>query len=182
MAHAYSLSEMTTKDRSTLLVMLRRAWSRSTSADPEGWSEVNPAWGQCAVTSLVLQDLLGGTLCRTIVDGNSHYFNILDNGEEVDLTWEQFPFGATKTDRQPRERSFVLSFPDTARRYILLRTAVDLGPDRAKTQPGIGQLALQATSGSSPSSADSASTSSSTNARRSKAIERPSDQAPRSVS
>src|SRR5665811_2071764 len=116
---------MTIKDRSTQVVMLRRAWSRSTSADPERWSEGNPAWGQCAVTSLVLQDLLGGKLCRTMVDGHSHYFNILDNGEEVDLTWEQFRVGATKSDRQLRERSYVLSFPDAARRYVLLRTAVD---------------------------------------------------------
>jgi len=60
-----------------------------------------------------------------MVDGHSHYFNILDNGEEVDLTWEQFRVGATKSDRQLRERSYVLSFPDAARRYVLLRTAVD---------------------------------------------------------
>jgi hypothetical protein len=39
---------------------IRRAWCRDTSTDATAWSESNPAAGQCAVTSLVLQDTYGG--------------------------------------------------------------------------------------------------------------------------
>jgi len=56
---------------------LERAWSRETSADPEQWTPDNPAWGQCAVTALVVQDGFGGELVRATVDDASHYWNRL---------------------------------------------------------------------------------------------------------
>jgi hypothetical protein len=117
-------------DRSSLFRALRRAWSRSTSADPAGWTASNPAWGQCAITALAVQDVLGGRLVRTVVDGTSHYYNLLDNGEEVDLTREQFGAGPVVSARQIRDRSYVLSFPDTANRYLALKAAASSGAPR----------------------------------------------------
>ena len=46
--------------------------------------------GQCAVTALVVQDFLGGELIRAFVCGESHYWNRLPDGSELDLTADQF--------------------------------------------------------------------------------------------
>jgi hypothetical protein len=103
---------------------IMRAWDYDTSSDATNWREDNPAWGQCAVTALVVQDLLGGDLLRGLVNGVSHYWNRLPNGQEIDLTIQQF---GTITERQGaivRERDYVLSFPETAKRYELLRKRV----------------------------------------------------------
>jgi hypothetical protein len=104
--------------------VLEQAWSRDTSADPEGWSENNRPWGQCAVTALVLQDLFGGGLLRAKVDGISHYWNRLPSGEELDLTRDQFGPWPMIIAGEMRTRDYVLSFPDTVRRYELLKARV----------------------------------------------------------
>ena len=99
---------------------IRPSWCAATSADPKGWTPENPSHGQCAVTALVVQDLLGGTLLRTINDGISHYWNRLPTGIEVDLTREQFR-GWNPGEIVERDREYVLSFPETAARYELLK-------------------------------------------------------------
>lgn len=105
---------------------LRLAWSAETSATPDEWSAANSARGQCAVTALVVQDVLGGELMRSTVLGESHYWNRLPNGREVDLTLEQF--GGYIADAPPveRDRDYVLSFEETRRRYERLRQAAGL--------------------------------------------------------
>ena len=103
---------------------LLRAWDYDTSADPTNWKEDNPAWGQCAVTALIIQDLLGGELLRGLVNGVSHYWNRLPNGQEIDLTIQQFNTINERTEPVVRERDYVLSFPDTAKRYELLKSRV----------------------------------------------------------
>jgi hypothetical protein len=115
---------MKTRDRTKLYQAISGAWSRSTSADPARWTESNPAWGQCAVTALLVQDALGGRLARTMIDGVSHYYNLLPTGEAVDLTRGQFPAGSVATDKTIRDRDYVLSFPETSRRYGVLKAAV----------------------------------------------------------
>src|SRR3954462_7997877 len=79
---------------------IRAAWSRD-SCDPvdlDDWSHDNPARGQCGVTALVVQDLLGGELLIAEVhhaDGRRqgvHYWNRID-GAEIDLPREQFRSG-----------------------------------------------------------------------------------------
>lgn len=104
-----------------LQAQLKRAWSAGTSSDPAKWSPVNPAWGQCAVTALVVQDALGGALVRADVCGIAHYWNRLDDGQEVDLTREQFGLEVLVPAGEERDREYVLSFPDTKRRYNLLK-------------------------------------------------------------
>lgn len=111
---------------------IREAWCRETSSTPGEWTEDNPALGQCAVTALVVQDLLGGKLLRCEVDGESHYFNVLEDGEGIDLTFEQFLGSAAPGDEGPslitaseeRDREYVLSHPSTRVRYEMLRTLV----------------------------------------------------------
>jgi hypothetical protein len=78
--------------------LIRTSWSEKTCdpVDLPDWSTDNPARGQCGVTALVLQDLLGGELLAAEVhnaDGSRqgvHYWNRFADGVEVDLTREQF--------------------------------------------------------------------------------------------
>lgn len=109
------------------------AWCRETSADPKEWSESNPALGQCAVTALVVQDVLGGSIIRgeTAVGGvvvGSHYWNYLWR-TDIDLTRQQFAFNVEIVNASPRERSYLLSHTETARRYALLCERIGLTPN-----------------------------------------------------
>lgn len=94
---------------------IRRAWGGDTSAD-ENWTPENPELGQCAVTALILQDIFGGELLRTVANGESHYYNSID-GQIVDLTRAQFDEPLELEEPVERERGYVLSFPITASRY-----------------------------------------------------------------
>jgi hypothetical protein len=104
--------------------LIRSSWSEKTCdpVDLPEWSPENSARGQCAVTALVVQDLLGGELLLGEVhnaDGSRqgvHYWNRFAGGVEVDLTREQFT------------RSEVIQVP----------TVVARPPD-----PSIGRLAPQ---------------------------------------
>ena len=112
--------------------VIRASWSEQTCdpVDLATWSRANPASGQCAVTALVVQDLLGGELLIAEVDNADgsrqgvHYWNRLGEGVELDLTREQFTRGevihAPRTVARP---------PDTsvgrlAGQYRALATAV----------------------------------------------------------
>jgi len=94
---------------------IRQSWGDDTSIDPD-WAGSCPSRGQCAVTALVVQDYLGGDLLRATVDGTSHYWNRLTNGETVDLSREQFD-SFEPVNIEQRAREYVLSFPETAKRY-----------------------------------------------------------------
>jgi len=91
---------------------LRDAWCLWTSdpVDQPGWSDANPASGQCASTALVVQDRLGGELLIADVheaDGSRqgvHYWNRLPGGRELDLTREQFRDGEVVGVPEPVER------------------------------------------------------------------------------
>jgi len=108
----------------SMLKLFRKCWTRETSFDPLRWSPRNPAWGQCAVTALVVQDLLGGELLCCEVDGTRHYWNLLPSNRALDLTRHQFGnrFGLRPPGTEDREH--VLSFPKTRRRYEVLRNLV----------------------------------------------------------
>jgi hypothetical protein len=76
------------------------SWSLDT-CDPSDvaiWSPAEPSRGQCAVTALVVHDLLGGELLEAEVhhaDGSPqgyHYWNRFA-GVDVDLTRRQFASG-----------------------------------------------------------------------------------------
>jgi len=101
-----------------------------TSRDTEHWTPENPLCGHCAVGALVAQNLFGGELLRAslaeipeFAHMRSHYWNRLPDGTEVDFSAPQFggryPVGLKS---EARTRSYVLSFPETAKRYKLLMT------------------------------------------------------------
>ncbi|CAL9474988.1 hypothetical protein SUDANB106_02943 [Streptomyces sp. enrichment culture] len=117
---------------------LRASWSADTCCPSDGtriaWSPDNPAWGHCDITSLVVNDLLGGELMLGEVfhggrQEGYHWWNRLPNGIELDLTREQFVMGETVTGGRPVARP-----PGRTRRrweeYLVLRGRVEerLGP------------------------------------------------------
>ncbi len=143
--------------REELETAIEDAWTASTSANPSGWDEDNPSYGQCAVTALLVQDMMGGDIIwrdAVIEDAGekseyfdegehiSHYFNEADD-EEIDLTRQQFPDATDyQTDPDAVEdkldsiegetlREYVLDYEPTVIRYRELKTAVfeDLARD-----------------------------------------------------
>jgi hypothetical protein len=123
------------KEREQILLRIitpriRRAWCQETAAPncQKDWLPTNPAHGQCAVTALLIQDLLGGDLlCAEIPGHGSHYLNRLPDGELLDLTAEQFPPGTEIPPGLPQDRDEVLNSPrardaQTSNRYELLKT------------------------------------------------------------
>lgn len=65
---------------------LRTAWSSRTASK---WTSESPASGQCSVTALVVQDLLGGRILKTRVGASWHFYNEVHGGR-LDLTESQF--------------------------------------------------------------------------------------------
>ncbi len=84
-------------DTEMLRPILRGAWGRDT-CDPHDlpdWTPENPARGQCGVTALIVQELLGGDLVlgEVLVGGGRvgyHYWNRLPGGRDIDFTADQF--------------------------------------------------------------------------------------------
>jgi hypothetical protein len=114
--------------------ILEHSWSAETSANP-AWTAANKPLGQCAVTACIVEDYFGGEILNTkaeLPDGtiDSHYYNVID-GEEVDLSRDQFPEGTTFPAGQPKHgdyastREYILSYPVTKHRYDILRERVD---------------------------------------------------------
>lgn len=114
------------------LTKIKQITSSDTSSDPEGWTLDNPLWGHCAVVSLLAQDYFGGTIFRGSLEGidkyiylRSHYWNSLPEGE-IDFTAEQYPdLKFSDLLKGERSREQILSYPDTERRYMLLKKRFD---------------------------------------------------------
>ncbi|WP_246942822.1 YunG family protein [Bacillus pinisoli] len=65
---------------------LIKSWSKNSSSK---WTKDNPAKGQCGVTALVVNDLLGGQISKTLLDEGWHFYNKI-NGDRYDFTVSQF--------------------------------------------------------------------------------------------
>ena len=101
-------------------------WDQQTAKG--NWDEAEPSLNQCAVSALVVQDYLGGVLLRApMTNDDGHYYNRLPNGDVRDATRAQFEFIREYPLRQQAEertREYVLSYPDTVKRYELLKIRV----------------------------------------------------------
>ena len=114
---------ITIKDLSFALLT---SWDADTAKGE--WRPDVPSLNQCAVTALVVQDYFGGDLLRCpLNDGDSHYWNKIADGNEIDLTFEQFSYTRQFDEEGKtivRERDYVLSYPDTLKRYEILAKRV----------------------------------------------------------
>ena len=108
--------------REQLEKLIKESWSIETCYPPlqSKWSAMNPSLGQCAVTSLLLQDYLGGEILYDA--NNDHYWNKLSDGKEIDLTRNQFPKGTLFSKGEVIERENLFSATAQTRfRYELLQ-------------------------------------------------------------
>ncbi len=113
------MGSVSIKDVSTALA---QSWSLASSSK---WTVSNPALGQCGVTALVAQDLLGGEIVKTWVVKPEvrlwHYYNLIDN-KPIDFTISQFD-EPINYDNLPSNREE--AFQDTnARQYDYLSSTV----------------------------------------------------------
>ncbi|TDL76125.1 YunG family protein [Peribacillus frigoritolerans] len=69
-----------------LLNIFKKTWSLKSSSK---WTIDNPARGHCGVTSLVVNDILGGEIRKTPLSEGWHYYNIIQN-TRYDFTDYQF--------------------------------------------------------------------------------------------
>lgn len=105
---------------------------RGTSFDPSGWTKDNPLWGHGAVVSLLAHSLFEGQIWGVdlretkLVKMQFHFWNWFPDdttyGTQEDFTISQFG------DDYPGDllikwidASWLLSFPDTLRRFKLLQ-------------------------------------------------------------
>ena len=100
---------------------IEQAWSQETAGI---FYKDNPSKGQCAVTSMLIQDLYGGKLVRGTLGKSSHYWNELPDGTTVDLTRQQF---GDKADElvvdgyRNRDDVYNGNYGDTGDRYEILK-------------------------------------------------------------
>ncbi|WP_328926421.1 alpha/beta fold hydrolase [Streptomyces sp. NBC_00190] len=117
---------------------IRAGWSAETSEPADTsripWSAENPAWGQCDITAVVVQDIVGGELVLGEVfhggrQEGYHWWNQLPGGIRIDLTREQFRRGETVTPGRVVQRP-PGRLPRRWEEYQLLRRRVidKLGP------------------------------------------------------
>ena len=114
---------------------LQSSWAKDTAFDPKEWSESNKARGQCVVSSLVIQDYLGGDLVRYSVDEGdlheTHYANRLDSGVILDTTASQYTEPVTMRIKPVDLKDFSsvrekrLANNSTRKRYEILKARVD---------------------------------------------------------
>ena len=110
---------------------LINSWSKETSYElvKDNWSLKNKSLGQCAITSLIIQDYLGGDIvfAETIFDNSSvinHYWNFIDN-IDYDLTIQQFTSNYKFINKKIVSRNTLLRNLDTLKRYQILKEKVD---------------------------------------------------------
>ncbi len=117
-----------------LTAAIEAAWSQVTAAGDNLWSESNPAAGHCDVTSLIVRESVGGDLRMAQVFrggelSEHHYWNVLPDGTELDLTKAQFDGSETFGEATLMNDEFFASAgpmnPDLVSRLDMFRSAVD---------------------------------------------------------
>lgn len=98
---------------------LKKAWCAETCYPKwkNDWSSEKPEYGQCAVTSLLVQDELGGNIVFN--KKLNHYWNILPDGSNYDITMSQFDIEINPTPDKTVDRSEFGK--DVIKRYNLLK-------------------------------------------------------------
>lgn len=110
-----------------LSYILEQCWCKDTCCNKlkKQWTKKCKCLGQDAVTSLVLNDYLGGSIQRCYVNGVSHYFNIIDNNI-VDLTKAQFDEETFSYQNIAEiSRKYILNNNEIQKQYDLLKEHIN---------------------------------------------------------
>lgn len=104
---------------------LRKAWCAATAhpSYQKDWSEDNPSYGQCCVTALVMQEIIGGDIYECTMGRKKHFYNVAPDHQMHDFTAEQFPIPRCYCkNNKRRTRASLLKNKDVKERYELLKT------------------------------------------------------------
>ena len=85
--------DLTTEQLRELREKLEKCWCKETIWHKNTWNPDKLSKGQCYVTALLIQNILGGRIFHGTVENENHYWNELPDGTEVDLTSDQFDDG-----------------------------------------------------------------------------------------
>lgn len=120
-------------NRERVFEAIRDGWCPGTCGEPERFSHENPSWQQCDASAFVAWEYLGGDLVlgKVFVDGDQtehHYWNRID-GEDIDLTRDQFRDGETIVEANVVPSDFLRQNmasmkPDVLSRVEIMRTKV----------------------------------------------------------
>lgn len=105
-----------------LETILNLSWEKRTCYKElkEKWTYEKPYIGQSAVTSLVVNDLFGGYIMKVKVNGESHYYNVVE-GNIIDYTAKQYEDGLINyAEGKLAHRGRILQDYDTKSRYYIL--------------------------------------------------------------
>ena len=102
-------------DLDRLQQRLEAGWSSRTSSL---WSPDNPARGQCSVTALAVQHLVGGEILKTQTEAGPHFYNRI-GGVTRDFTAAQFD-APPRYDDLPSNADEALADTSEARLAALL--------------------------------------------------------------
>ena len=105
-----------------LETILNLSWEKRTCYKKlkEKWTYEKPYIGQSAVTSLIVNDLFGGYIMKVKVNGESHYYNVVE-GNIIDYTAKQYEDGLINyAEGKLAYRGRILQDYDTKSRYYIL--------------------------------------------------------------
>ena len=106
---------------------LKSSWNRDTCYPSclKIYDVSDKSTGQCAITSLIINDYLGGIIQSGYIEelGIKHYWNLI-NDEVIDITKGQFNKQYEFLDIKEKTREEMLSNENTKIRYELLRKRV----------------------------------------------------------
>lgn len=102
--------------------IIKISWTKETCypTNQNDWNKDNPSLGQCEISTLIVNDFMGGKIMRCMCGNSIHYYNIINNNI-VDLTRDQYEYLSPEySNGQERTREYILSNEDTKRRYLIL--------------------------------------------------------------
>lgn len=105
-----------------LETILNLSWEERTcyKEQKEKWTYEKPYIGQSAVTALVVNDLFGGYIMKAKVNGESHYYNVVE-GNIIDYTAKQYEDEFINyAEGKLAYRGRILKDYDTKSRYYIL--------------------------------------------------------------
>lgn len=132
--HKGRIPERAVEDLNLLQELITKSCSKKTSADPENWTKDNPLYGHCAVIAILINKNGGGNILRASLESakgyeqmRSHYWNLLPNGVEIDMSSGQFkgndrnlvPTGEKTKDGKLITVEDLLTNESTAKRYAV---------------------------------------------------------------
>ena len=97
-----------------LQYVFKDSWSLKSSSK---WSFYNPSSGHCGVTSLVVNDFLGGEIRKTHLPQGWHFYNVIQ-GRRYDFTASQFVSNIVYEDRRSSREEAIKDTNISQYRYL----------------------------------------------------------------